>query len=363
MPSVVASSYEYQERKKCVEKMERILEGLPEYVSRFLYSKLNGIRSLQPRTVLAYAGDINLFFYFLSECRHMSPKEITTDYLGELISDDIDDFYIWTGEYTKGEKTYHNNSAAQKRKIASISALYHYLMQKHFVNSNPCLLLDKARIQDKPIIALSDRQQKKLIENIGKASIKKDGCVSHRSEVIKENYTSIRDTAITYVFLGTGMRVSELVAINIDDMNLEDRYFIITRKGGKHQAIYFGDEVADVLHLYLRESRPKLVPKEKSEDATALFLSLHHRRLGVRQVENIIKDAAKRALGEAEAKDISCHKLRSTYGTRLLKGSNSIALVAEVLGHRDISTTKRRYSAVQNLEQAPSFVSVDPYAN
>ena len=101
-----------------------------------------------------------------------------------------------------------------------------------------------------------------------------------------------------------------------------------------------------------------MLPEESSIDTTALFLSLYHKRIGVRQVENIIKDTAIEALGTTEAKKISCHKLRSTYGTRLLKGSGSIALVAEVLGHKDISTTKRRYASIQNLEQAPNFVSI-----
>ncbi len=364
MPVTNTESYEFQERKKCIEKMDHILTDLPEYCSRFLYHKLNGGKRIQPRTALAYAGDLSLFFYYLSNnspaCKNIPANEIPAEILDKLLIDDIEEYYRWLACYTREGKVYTNEPSAQKRKIASLSALYRYLMKKHYVDTNPCELMEFDRIEDKPIIALSDKEQERFLDSIGKPNRSETGEISARSEKIKENITLFRDLAIAYVFLGTGMRVSELVAINMDDMNLKERYFIITRKGGKHQQIYFGDDVAEMLELYLSESRPKMIPSKESVDYGALFLSLHHKRISVRQVENIIKDAAKDALGEKGAQNISCHKLRSTFGTRLLRGSNSIALVAEVLGHKDISTTKRRYSAVQNLDQAPQFVTVKP---
>ena len=368
MPSTDTKSYEYQERKKCIEKMDKILGPLPEYVSRYLYSKLNGPSRMQPRTALAYAGDLSLFFYYLSikspVCKNIPIKEIPAETLGLFTNDDMEEYYEWLACYERNENVYTNGPSAQKRKISSVSALYKYLMKKHYLDINPCDLMDLDRLREQPIIAMSDNQQAKFLDAVGVASVNKiTKQVSKRSEKIKDQYTSIRDLAIAYVFLGTGIRVSELVAINLEDLNLTDNYFIITRKGGKHQQIYFGEEVAEVLNLYLSESRTKLLPEQDSFDYSALFLSLHHKRISVRQVENIVKDAAYMALPESEAKKISCHKLRSTYGTRLLKGSNSIALVAEVLGHKDISTTKRRYSAVQNLDQAPNYVSVLPQIN
>ena len=365
MPAAYTGSYEYQERKKCIEKMDSICQSLPDYVSRYLYSKLNGPSRMQPRTALAYAGDLNLFFYYLSIkspiCRDKAVRDIPAETLGLFNNDDMEEYYEWLAHYERNGKVYTNGPLAQKRKLSSISALYRYLMKKHYLETNPCQLMDLDRLKEQPIIALTDKQQSKFLDAIGKPSInKRTNTASARSEKIKDNFTALRDLAIAYVFLGTGMRVSELVGINMEDMNFEDRYFIITRKGGKHQQIYFGEDVAQVLDIYLKDSRPKLLPQKESSDYNALFLSLHHKRISVRQVENVIKDAAKAALSETEAEKISCHKLRSTYGTRLLKGSNSIALVAEVLGHKDISTTKRRYSAVQNLEQAPAFVSVSP---
>lgn len=357
MPTTNAESYEYQERKRCIAKMDKILENLPEYCSRFLYHQLNGAKKLQPRTALAYAGDLNLFFYFLAianpACKNIPAKDVSTDILAKLSVDDIEEYYEWLADYERDGKTYTNGAAAQKRKIASVSAMYRYLMQKHYLEVNPCALMDFTRLSYKPIIALTDNQQTKFLNALGTP-------INDKSEKIKEKYTALRDIAIAYTFLGTGMRVSELVAINMEDLDMDDRYFIITRKGGKIQQIYFGKEVSDALQAYLTESRPKILPDQDSPDATALFLSLQHRRISVRQVENIIKDTARTALPPSEAEHISCHKLRSTFGTRLLTGSGSIALVAEVLGHADISTTKKRYSAVQNIAQAPDFVDVMP---
>lgn len=357
MPTTNTESYVYQERKRCIAKMDKILENLPEYCSRFLYHQLNGAKKMQPRTALAYAGDINLFFYYLGianpTCKDIKQSDISVEILAQLTVDDIEEYYEWLADYERDGKTYTNGAASQKRKIASVSAMYRYLMKKHYLEVNPCSLMDFNRLKYKPIIAMTDNQQTKFLDAIGVSS-------NDKSEKIKEKYTALRDVAIAYTFLGTGMRVSELVAIDMDHLNMEDRYFIITRKGGKMQQIYFGQEVADALEAYILESRPKMLPGEDSPDASALFCSLHRKRISVRQVENIIKEAARVALSPAESEHISCHKLRSTYGTRLLAGSGSIALVAEVLGHADISTTKKRYSAVQNLSEAPNFVDVMP---
>lgn len=361
MPNVNTNTYEYQERQKCKDNMEKILSGLPDYVSRFLNHKLNGSRHLQPRTVLAYAGDLNLFFYYLSIsnplCKNINIRDISAEeILANLTIDDIEDYYEWLSSYERNGKAYENGQAAKKRKIAAVSSMYKYLLKNHYVSSNPCELMEYGRIEDAPIITLTKNEQSLFLNEL--YSPEKSNQLTNRSKKIKEHYTSLRDIAIAYLFFGTGMRVSELVAININDINAFEKYVYIKRKGGKTQKLFFNDEVADVLINYLDASRPKMLPEETSRDYEALFLSLHRKRLCVRQVENVIKSTAERALGDTRAAKISCHKLRSTYGTRLLKASGNIALVAEVLGHKDISTTKRRYAAIQGLEEAPNYVSI-----
>lgn len=359
MPEQNKADYAYQERIKCMNNVDRILEPLPKYCRDFLYHKVNGPRKLQPRTAQAYAGDYCTFFYFLSVrnpmCKNIPSSEITPEFLGNLTKDDIEEYYEFLHQYEKDGKIYTNEGPAQKRKINSLSSLYKYLISKGYISANPCQLIDTDRLKNKPIIALAPDQQNRLIDEVELSAHES----SKRSVMIKDQYTRLRDLAILYMFLGTGIRLSELVGLNMSDIDLEHNTILITRKGGKIAQLSFGYEVAGVVRDYVELSRPKLIPVEGSEyelDRTALFLSMHHRRLGTRQVENIIKKAAKAALGVNT--EITCHKLRSSFATQLLKNSSNIALVAEALGHEDINTTRRRYSKVQNLQEVPSFIDI-----
>ena len=359
MPEQNISSYAYQEHIKCMKNVDHILEPLPKYCRDFLYHKVNGPKQMQPRTAVAYAGDYRTFFYFLSQrnpmCKDISSAEITPEFLGKLTREDIEEYYEFLHCYEKDGKIYTNKGSARKRKLNSLSSLYKYLISKDYITTNPCLLIDTDRLKSKPIVTLAPDQQNQLIDEVELSTHEK----SKRAVQVKDHYTRLRDLAILYMFLGTGMRLSELVGLNISDIDLEHNTIRITRKGGKTAQLPFGNEVAGVVRDYIELSRQKLIPDTESKyatDYTALFLSLQHKRLGTRQVENIIKKAAKAALGENT--EITCHKLRSTFATQLLENSSDIALVAEALGHEDVNTTKRRYSKIQNMKKIPSFIEI-----
>jgi site-specific recombinase XerD len=115
----------------------------------------------------------------------------------------------------------------------------------------------------------------------------------------------------------------------------------IHRKGGKEVIVYFSDEVAEALQAYYEE-RQKLIPVTGHEDA--LFLSLQKKRMNVRSVENLVKKYAGLA---TSLKKITPHKLRSTYGTSLYRATGDIYLVADVLGHKDVNTTRKHYAAIE----------------
>ncbi|MDD3862929.1 MAG: tyrosine-type recombinase/integrase, partial [Clostridia bacterium] len=152
--------------------------------------------------------------------------------------------------------------------------------------------------------------------------------------------TRERDVAILSLFLATGIRVSELVGMNFNDIDFETNSFVITRKGGNKTVLYFSGEIKDALLKWLkvRENLKKLSQNEK-----ALFISLQNRRISVRAVENLVKKYAKAI---SPLKNISPHKLRSTYGTNLYRATKDIYIVADVLGHRDVNTTKKHYAAI-----------------
>ena len=152
--------------------------------------------------------------------------------------------------------------------------------------------------------------------------------------------TKERDLAIITLLLGTGIRVSELVGLNVDDVDFRNNGLHLIRKGRKEMTVYFGNEVADALEQYMEGSRKLVIPKEGHEDA--LFYSMQRRRIGVQAVQNLVKKYAKEV---TPLKKITPHKLRSTYGTALYQETDDIYLVAEVLGHSDVNTTRKHYAA------------------
>ena len=148
----------------------------------------------------------------------------------------------------------------------------------------------------------------------------------------------VRDLALLSLMLSTGMRVSECVGIDIHDIDFDNMRIKIIRKGGKEAFVYFSDEASEALIKYLEE-RKKLVPESGHENA--LFLSSQLIRISVRSVENIVK---KYSLTSVPLKHITPHKLRSTFGTELYRATDDIYLVADVLGHSDVNTTRKHYA-------------------
>ena len=141
------------------------------------------------------------------------------------------------------------------------------------------------------------------------------------------------------LFLGTGIRVSECIGIDLDDLDMENNAFIVTRKGGNQVVLYFPPEVADALGEYLEE-RKKTVPMPGHENA--LFLSLQRKRITQRAVQNLVKKYA--SIAAPLKQKISPHKLRSTYATNLYQETSDIYLVADVLGHTSVDTTRKHYA-------------------
>ena len=121
--------------------------------------------------------------------------------------------------------------------------------------------------------------------------------------------------------------------------NRREQFLLLHRKGGYESIVYFGEEVEIALADYMQE-RSKIIPKEGN--GNALFLSMQKKRMSVRSVENLVKKYSKLV---TSIKNITPHKLRSTYGTTLYQESGDIYLVADVLGHKDVNTTRKHYAA------------------
>ena len=157
------------------------------------------------------------------------------------------------------------------------------------------------------------------------------------------------------LLLGTGIRVSECVGLDINDIDFKNNGIKVTRKGGSEMVIYFGEEVRNAFENYLETTRASATPLPDHENA--LFLSTQRKRMGVQAIENMVKKYAKQVTPN---KKITPHKLRSTYGTSLYKETGDIYLVADVLGHKDVNTTKKHYAAIDDMRrrQAASAVKL-----
>jgi site-specific recombinase XerD len=156
------------------------------------------------------------------------------------------------------------------------------------------------------------------------------------------NRTKVRDLAILTLLLGTGIRVSECVGLDLDDVDFKNNGIKVHRKGGAEVMVYFGDEVMEALLNYMVE-RKGITPVEGHTNA--LFLSIQNKRISVRAVENLVKKYSKLV---TNVKNITPHKLRSTYGTTLYQETGDIYLVADVLGHKDVNTTRKHYAALED---------------
>ena len=171
-----------------------------------------------------------------------------------------------------------------------------------------------------------------------------EGLSERQQKLLK--FTRTRDMAMLLLFLGTGIRVSECVGLNIEDIDFDLNAFLVTRKGGNQSILYFPDQVADALREYM-QVRQTIEPLEGHGDA--LFLSMQKRRITQRAVENLVKKYA--MVAAPLKKRISPHKLRSTFGTNLYQETGDIYLVADVLGHADVNTTRKHYAAMSDAKR------------
>jgi site-specific recombinase XerD len=242
-------------------------------------------------------------------------------------------YYYKEDESSVPNKALVNHELAIKRKLCSIRSFYDFLFKNQRISSNVTELVPLPKIHEKPIIRLTQDEMVRILD------IPQSGDRMSKSQQKYQKITARRDYALLSLFLGTGIRVSECVGLNLKDIDLENNSFMITRKGGNQVVLYFSPEVAEALALYMDE-RTKIEALPGHEDA--LFLSLQKKRITQRAVQNLVK---KYAAAAAPLKTkISPHKLRSTYATNLYHETGDIYLVADVLGHTSVDTTRKHYA-------------------
>jgi site-specific recombinase XerD len=318
-------------------KLRTLLEALPRFCRDFF-------RGIEPttssRTRIAYAYDLGVFFEFLVQSnpalKSTPIPDIKIDILDQIKAIDIEEYLEYLSYYTSDDKERINRENGKKRKLVSLRSFYNYYFKKEMIVTNPAALIDVPKLHEKAIVRLEIDEVAKLLDEVESA----DNMTKAQKKYHEK--TKIRDLALMTLLLGTGIRVSECVGLDLNDVDFENNGIKIRRKGGYEAVVYFGDEVKEALLQYLEE-RKQLVPCEGH--ANALFLSMQLKRINVRSVENLVK---KYASTVTKLKKITPHKLRSTYGTSLYRETGDIYLVADVLGHKDVNTTKKHYAAIED---------------
>lgn len=320
------------------------IEDNPGFLNSFLDYTATILNKSQ-NTVKEYNYDLNTFLKYIlyhfkmtdkKDLKQISIRNMSLDTVSKITLDDIHSFLFYL------TNTYSSKAATRARKVSSIRVFFNYLCNKAgLIEKNPAQNLETPKLDKRIPKYLTLDDSKKLLE-----------AVNDMDDRNKE-----RDYAIITLFLNCGMRLSELVGINIKDINFNDQKLNVIGKGNKERTIYLNSACMNAVNKYLAV-RPHDNVKYDSKDA--LFLSERRERISNRTVQYIVKQELKRA--GLDTNKYSVHKLRHTAATLMYKyGNVDIRALQELLGHESISTTEI-YTHVDN-SQIRNAVESNPLAN
>lgn len=336
MIDMKSKDYFTEREISCIERLDVIIDKLPYYVRDFFIGVELRTSAL---TRLNYGYDLRVFYDFLSKKVFRKDVElIKLSDLAQLDASDIEYFLSYLSNYTINDKKERCTETGKARKLSTLRAFYKYFFNKNLLPANTPTKVSMPKIHEKEIIRLDSNEKINEIADMIYTVETGEGLTKRQRDF--HNTTRLRDTAIITLFLGTGIRISELVGLNVDDIDFNTNSFVVTRKGGNRAVLYFNNEVASALCDYMENSRDKNNP---NNEEVALFLSLQNKRISTRSVQELVKKYAKIV---SPLKKITPHKLRSTFGTNLYKKTGDIYVVADCLGHKDVNTTKKHYAAI-----------------
>ena len=330
------------------DKIELLLLDLPSFCMDFIYGISNNTSAL---TRLNYVYDLRVFFNYLSQVKKIDVQSMNVSILDEISTFDIERFLNYLSHYKINSKMRSCDERGKARKLATIRATCRYFFSRDLIKSNVASKVPTPKLHEKEIIRLENDEVSQLLDYA--ESENAFSGVSIRKNTY-HNKLKVRDFAILSLFLGTGIRISELVGLNVDDFDFKNLSFVVTRKGGNRTILYFNEEVRDALESWL-DYRYDI--KEIDRNEMAMFISLKNKRISTRMVQELVKNYAKQV---TPLKKITPHKLRSTFGTSLYQRTGDIYAVADFLGHKDVNTTRKHYAAInqESRRQSADVVSL-----
>ena len=316
----MAKDYQDQLKIDLETKADEVIDTLPDFSKKFF----NNLKFTEKssRTRLQYAYDMKRFFDFIGSSAGFKNININVctaaEVLDKLELEDIQEFlnkdqYSYKEQPNGTIKKTPKSPAARARMISCLRSFYKFYARIGEIEKNTAELIDLPAIPDRNISTMDKDQVARILDAISNTANMKENELAMHKKIEK------RDFAIMMLFFGTGIRVSELVGIDISDIDFYNGSIAITRKGGDEDIVYFGPEVNDALLDYINNSRSVLEANDQDKDA--LFISSKHNRISVRNVETMIKKYAKRAGLNIK---VTPHTLRRTYGTTLYEETNDI---------------------------------------
>ena len=276
------STYHEQVSKENIKRLNGIIQKLPNFTKDY-FNHID--QSTSSSTQVAYAGNILLFFEFLIESnpcyKDYEPKDFKLEDLGQLTPSDIEDYKRYLKVYKHDGHELSNSERGVARKMSALRSFYSFLQKREMIEKNPTLFVDMPKLHQKEIIRLDPDEVAILLDYIENGN----GDMTKQQRVFYEK-NKLRDLAIFTLFLGTGIRVSECVGLDIGDVDFKNNSIKVVRKGGNEMFVYFGSEVQEALQDYIEQDRSKVVPHEGHEEA--LFYSTQRKPITVRAVQNLV---------------------------------------------------------------------------
>lgn len=353
------STLEYRDKieKEQKEAIAKLLDVLPSFVTD--YNKYKKLKTAT-KTRREYIQDIHAFCLFLLDTNPAikNMKDISLEMLSSLKLDDFGEYENWLADEDTGNG--RNSPITIKRKKSSLRSLFDYLYASEKIDVNPVAKIEKSRTEKKNranIRVLSDDERKLFLarfdeefalaeEKLAEAKKAAESKNKELSQAVQMKPALVkRDKAIVYLFLGTGLRISELCAINCADIVPELRRINVIRKGDAHDGnkrsdhVLLSDEVMGILFEYINEYRELIGYDSNNYDA--LFLSSKHTRITPRAIEQMVKGYSEKTLG----KDCGVHPhvLRASFGDRYQRTYGDILKTSEVMNHASVDVTAQNY--------------------
>ncbi|MCQ4925049.1 tyrosine-type recombinase/integrase [Tissierella carlieri] len=341
-------------------ELNRRLKELPDFATDFILSLED---STSIRTRIAYCKDLSIYLRFILNEVIINPTKdivgLSVDDIRDIEEKDIRNFLSYLNDYTVEyvstggnmvKQSYSNSQQGKNRKIATLRTLYSYLL-RHYGLTDPTKYIN-IKINEK--VEIKNSLDGKEIDELVKIILSDLSGVSERQKLFHKKL-KYRNANIILLLSYTGIRVSELVSLDIPDIDIDAGTFVITRKGGDQEIAYLPEEIIFHLRDYLEQR--KSILDVNLPYRNALFLSNRKSRLSERQI-NTMLDKYASIVGLTK---VTPHTLRRSFGMALYNQTGDIQLTADSLGHSTTETT-RRYYAKPNEERKKKILGKFAYS-